>query len=56
MEIDGATFTLAMIETAGSSEVGLGIGLVRMGTDVACPEQVVVGMKPSAGVFVSARI
>jgi hypothetical protein len=44
-----------MIENAGSSEVGFGIGLVKMGTDVACPEQVVVGMNPVAGVFVSGR-
>jgi hypothetical protein len=55
MAIDGATLILAMIETAWSSEVGFGIGLVKMGTDVACPEQMVVGMKPVAGDFVSAR-
>jgi hypothetical protein len=55
--MDGATFKLTTTEMAASKEVGVGIGLVRIGTEVTCPRvSRVDGMKPVAGVFLLARI
>jgi hypothetical protein len=55
--IDGATFRLAIKGGTESSEVGFGIGSVKMGTEVACPTlSRMEWRKPGAGLFVLARI
>ena len=55
--IDGAAFRLTTTEAAESKEVGFGMGLVRIGTEVQCPVVSRVEWKrPLAGFFLLARI